>query len=206
MKVSVVSSVLGQELGWLWPIFFLKCLIRKNALFKKIRQSKVGEAKSDYDNTLALCAAAYIELAAKFGKEKAVEIMRKIIVPIGCSETLDLLQSLELSREKPMALLISYFELVDKKGAGRFCKREITYDDNTCHRVVTQCPFHDFLTEAGTPELTGLFCEVDKAFYSSAFPEFRFHRNGSWENTIAYGKDHCEFVFELAPKNQASLR
>jgi hypothetical protein len=38
---------------------------------------------------------------------------------------------------------------------------------------------------------------VDRVFYEKAFPELLFHRGDSWENTIAYGKDHCDFIFEL---------
>jgi len=41
-RIKVVSSILSKEIGWSWPIFFLKCLIKKNALFKKIL-TKVNE-------------------------------------------------------------------------------------------------------------------------------------------------------------------
>ncbi len=37
-----------------------------------------------------------------------------------------------------------------------------------------------------SPELTKIFYEVDKEFFPKAFPEFKFHRNGSWENTIVW--------------------
>ena len=95
-----------------------------------------------------------------------------------------------------MNTLIRYLDLVDEKGAGQFCNREYPEKTNIiCHRVVTKCPFHNFFLEAGTPELTRLFCEVDKIFYAKAFPELEFSRGDLWENTIAYGKDHCEFIF-----------
>jgi hypothetical protein len=41
-----------------------------------------------------------------------------------------------------------------------------------------------------------LFFEVDRRFFTEAFPDLTFHRGNSWENTIADGKDNCEFVFE----------
>jgi hypothetical protein len=65
-----------------------------------------------------------------------------------------------------------------------------------CHFAITRCVFNDFFTAVGTPELTRLFCDVDRRFFPEAFPGLRFHRGGSWENTIACGQDHCEFVFE----------
>ncbi len=196
-EIKIIKSVLSKEIGWLWPIFLARCLIRKNAIFKKTHCAKIKNAESELAKRLSLVAISYIELKAKSGKEKAFEIMRKIIVPIGCNEPLALLQSLNISRKKPMELLISYLDLVDKKGVGRFGNMEyVKRNNNICHRVVTKCPFYNFFTEAGTSELTKLFCEVDKEFYSKAFPELKFHRGSSWENTIAYGKDHCEFIFE----------
>ncbi len=196
-EIKITKSVLSKEIGWLWPILLARCLIRKNAIFKKTHWAKIKNTETGLIKRLSLVTASYIELQAKFDKEKAFEIMRKIIVPIGCNEPMALLQSLKISGKKPMKLLISYLDLVDKKGAGRFCNREyVKRNDNICHRVVTRCPFHGFFTETGTSELTRLFCEVDKEFYSKAFPELKFHRGSSWENTIAYGKDHCEFIFE----------
>jgi hypothetical protein len=38
--------------------------------------------------------------------------------------------------------------------------------------------------------------EATREYWPQAAPEFRFHRGDSWENTIAYGKEHCEFIFE----------
>ena len=54
------------------------------------------------------------------------------------------------------------------------------------------------LSNASDPDETlgKLFCEVDREFFPEAFPDFRFHRGDSWDNTIAYGKDHCDFIFE----------
>ncbi len=196
-EIRITKSVLDKEIGWLWPILLARCLIRKNAIFKETHWVKIKNAESGLIKRLSLVAASYIELQAKFSKEKAFKIMRKIIVPIGCNEPMALLQSLNITGKKPMELLINYLDLVDKKGVGRFCNREyVKRNDNICHRVVTKCPFHSFFTEAGTSELTRLFCEVDKEFYSKAFPELKFHRGSSWENTIAYGKDHCDFIFE----------
>jgi hypothetical protein len=107
-----------------------------------------------------------------------------------------MLEPLKRQYDDPMDILVEYLKKVDGEGVGRFCIRVQGNDANTCHRVVRKCPFHDFHLEAGTPELTRIFCETDIAFYGRSFPAFTFHRNGSWENTIAYGKEECEFVFD----------
>lgn len=196
-EIKIAKSILSKEVGSSWPLFLTKCLIRKNDIFENTHWSKVKGAESKFVKRFSLLSAMYLELGNKFNKEKAFEIMRKIIVPIGLNESLTDLRSLKISRKNPLELLISYLDLVDEKGAGRFCKREYSKKNmDICHRVVTKCPFDGFFSEAETPELTKLFCEVDKQFYSKAFPELKFHRGSSWENTIAYGKDHCEFIFE----------
>ena len=98
---------------------------------------------------------------------------------------------------EPMEKLTVFNNIMSKKGIAKFNKLEyIRQDEDICHFIIRRCVFHDFFTEVGVPELTKLFCEVDKVFFSKAFPEFEFHRNGSWENTIAHGKDYCDFVFE----------
>jgi hypothetical protein len=97
----------------------------------------------------------------------------------------------------PMEQLMDFNELMDQKGAPRFNDREyIRQDDEVCHFVITRCVFNDFFSEVGTPELAQLFCDVDRKFFPKAFHKLKFHRGGSWQNTIAYGLDRCEFIFE----------
>ncbi len=33
--------------------------------------------------------------------------------------------------------------------------------------------------------------------FTEAFPDLEFTRGDSWENTIAFGKDHCEYILEV---------
>lgn len=123
--------------------------------------------------------------------------MEDLLVSIGCNEQWEHLKSVDVPEGAGMARLMGFNERMDRKGTPRFNKREyVKQDERICHFLITRCLFHDFFTEAGTPELTKVFCEVDRRFFPEAFPGFRFHRGDSWENTIAYGKDHCEFIFE----------
>jgi hypothetical protein len=34
----------------------------------------------------------------------------------------------------------------------------------------------------------------NQAFYPLAFPDLESSHGNSWENTMAYGKDHCEYL------------
>jgi hypothetical protein len=196
-EIKIMKSVLGKEIGWLWPIFLLKCLFRKRSVFNKSRWSKSEGAESEFVKSFSFASAVYLELQKKLGKEKAFEIMKNILIPIGCNEQWKHFQSLEVLGKKPMEKFMEFNDLMDRKGAPQFNKRKyIKQDDYICHFVITRCVFYDFFAEVGTPELTTMFCEVDREFFPKAFPDFNFHRGNSWENTIAYGKDHCKFVFE----------
>ena len=139
----------------------------------------------------------YLELKARLGKEEAFEIVKNILVPLGCNEQWDHFQSLKVLSKGPMEQLKEFNDLMDRKGAPQFNERRyMKQNDEICHFVITRCVFSDFFSEVKTPELTKLFCDIDKEFFPKAFPGLTFHRGGSWENTIAYGMDHCEFIFE----------
>jgi len=196
-EVKIIRSVLRKEIGWLWALFMVKCLISGNAIFRKTHWAGVRDEESRFVKRFSLACAIYIELGGKIGKENAFEAMKKILVPIGCSEQWNHLNSLNLSKDSGMVGLMAFNNLMDKKGAPQFNKREyVKQNNNICHFIITRCVFYDFFTETGTSELTRLFCEVDREFFPGAFPDFRFYRGTSWENTIAYGKDCCDFIFE----------
>ena len=59
-----------------------------------------------------------------------------------------------------MERLMAFNDLQDKIGVPRFDRREyIKQNDNICHFIITRCIFCNFFSEAGTPELTKIFCE-----------------------------------------------
>jgi len=191
----LAARVLSNEFGLLWPTVLINSVRRKNVLFDKAIEAGVEPTK--YVKRLPVLSALYLELKRLRDSDKAMSMMRSILVPVGANESMEGYRRLKETFSNPMEHLAGYLDYVDEKGAGRFCERIYSRrDDQVCHRVVTKCPFFEFLDAAGTPELTQLFCEVDRVFYKAAFPDLIFHRNGSWENTIAYGKSQCDFVFE----------
>ena len=146
---------------------------------------------------ISLAPALYGVLQDRIGRERAFQIVEQILVPIGCEEQWGHLHVIDVGGRSPMEQLRAFNERMDEKGSPRFNVRErVRQDDQTCHFRITRCVVNDFFAEAGTPELAKLFCEIDRRFFPEAFPGLRFHRGGSWENTIAYGQDRCEFVFE----------
>ncbi len=196
-EIQTIRSVLSANIGWSWPVVLVKALTGKNAVFKRTRWSENSGAESEFVKRLTIAPALYHEIGRKIGKDNAYKVMEELLVTFGCKEQWDHLNSLNLAEKTGMGRLMAFNDLMDQVGAPRFNQREyVKQDDNTCHFVITRCVFNDFYAEAGTPELAKLFCEVDHRFFPEAFPDFNFHRGGSKENTIAFGKDHCEFVFE----------
>jgi hypothetical protein len=195
-EAKIIKSVLSKEIGWSWPLFLVKSLIRGNAIFRETRWAKVKGAESEFVKRFSLACAVYVGLGREIGEEKAFEVVKRILVPIGVNEQWNHLNSLRLFKETGMARLMAFHNLMDRKGAPQFNRREyVRQNTNNCHFIITRCVFYDFFAEVGTPELTKLFCEVDREFFPGAFPDFRFDRGNSWENTIAYDKDHCDFIF-----------
>jgi len=196
-EIRIIKSILNARIGWSWPVVLLKAMVKKNAVLSKTRWSKTRGPESEFVKQISVAPALYIELGRRIGRDKAFEIMEELLVSIGCNEQWDHLNSMDVAEGAGMERLTAFNKLMDQKGAPRFNKREyVKQDENICHFLITRCVFNDFFAEAETPELTKLFCEVDRRFFPEAFPDFRFHRGDSWENTIAYEKDHCEFVFE----------
>jgi hypothetical protein len=196
-EIRIIISILRTRIGWSFPILILKAKARKKVILSETRWSTIPGSESEFVRRISLAPALYVELGKRIGREGAFEVMEDLLVSIGCNEQWAHLKSMDAAEGAGMARLMAFNERMDQKGTPRFNKREyVIQSEHVCHFVITRCIFHDFFTEVGTPELTKAFCEVDRRFFSEAFPDFRFHRGDSWENTIAYGKENCEFIFE----------
>ena len=82
-EAKITASVLGKEVGWSWPFLMVRCLRRKNGIFKQTHWSEEEGPEVEYIQRLPIVAAAFLELQEKYPQDRALEIMRKVIVPIG---------------------------------------------------------------------------------------------------------------------------
>ena len=200
MKVrefSKISSCLRRELGWSWPFFLVKCLLDEKKIFNQTRWAGETGVEAAFARRLSISAAVFKRLAGRFGKDKTLEVMRKILVPIGIEEQLGNLDIWGVSGKNGMDKLLTFYDGMGKGGVGQFVQRTIIdKSDSVLHFQARNCFFDRFYRDAGTPELTQLFCEVDIEFFTRAFPDFRFYRGDSLENTVAYGREYCTFIFE----------
>lgn len=202
MKIQdalAVRAVLRKGLGAQWLTVLLKAVGKSGALFRRTDWAASGGAEASFVRRLALPAAVYSLILdmPRFGKEDALRIVGGMILDVGCREQWNHLESMEMAERGGMARLMAFHDLMDDRGAPQFNTR--IYREKTasrCHFVIVRCVFVDFFTAVNAPELARFFCKVDRRFFPDAFPDFRFHRGDTWENTIAYGKPECEFVFE----------
>ena len=194
---KLIKSVLNKYLKNSWFPFFIKCLVEKNAIFKKTHWSKEKGIEAKFAKRLSLTVAIYNRLEKIFNEKKAFKITSEIVIPTGCSEQIKNTESLNVSNKEPMEQLLSFYGFMGISGVGRFVDRKLIKANNDfLHYEVRNCFFSRFYYETDTPELTKLFCLVDNEFFPRAFPDFKFHRGDSIENTMAYGKKFCTFKFE----------
>ena len=196
-EIRIIIPVFMRELGLSWLPYLTKCQVEKRKIFGQTHWAKGTSIESAFARRLSLSTAIYRDLSKRFDSANALELMREIVVPIGTKEQLHNLDKWGVSQKKGMDKLLAFYDVMGKDGIGQFVQRTFTEkNDNVLRFEVRNCFFNRFYEETGTPELTQLFCEVGIEFFSQAFPEFKFHRGDSLENTVAYGKDHCDFIFE----------
>lgn len=71
----------------------------------------------------------------------------------------------------------------------------IDYIENSPQSIafnITDCYYHEVLTQLGTPELTRVFCRADDAMAEHFPPEIRFERS----TTIGKGGELCDFCYK----------
>ncbi len=196
-EIRTIASVLRKEVGWSWPAFLLRCLLRRKSVFAGTHWAADKGDESRFARRVCLSVALYVRLKERLGGERALQVMRDILVPIGSREQLENARSLSVQHDDDMHRLQAFYDFMGKGGVGKFVERTIVeQSENVLSYEVRGCLFSRVYSETGTPELTQFFCEVDRDFFPKAFPDLEFHRGGSWENTVAYGKDHCTFIFE----------
>jgi len=153
------------------------------------------ELPQDFIETAALQAWMYMRLKKRMGQEKAYEVMRAVVVPLGLAVQQGHFRAVEAPRT--FENLIAYQQRTNREGPTRWNKMEILEQSNDRYELrVHYCMFHDFYTQLGVPELTALMCTVDNAIFNSYLPEeITFHRNGLG-NRIVDGAPACHFVIE----------
>jgi hypothetical protein len=130
-----------------------------------------------------------------------------MLAPIGEANSRQYFDTLALSNLTGIERFVAFNKKIEQTPKHRYTQREYVHVWRTAyHYIIKRCLAHDFFSEAGTPELAHSFCDTDRAFFSLAFHDPEFSRDDSWENTMAYGKDHCEYLPTKKTRTQRSLK
>jgi len=184
---------LGILQGYLkHPLWFLLTTVLTLPRFKK---QLPPDLPQDFVQLTALQTWMYRRLKDRMGQEKAYEVLRACILPIGLALQQGNFRAVEIPRT--FENLIAYQQRTNREGPTRWNKMEI---QEQCERRyefrVSKCLFHELYAELEMPELTRLLCEVDDAVLNSYLPEeVTLHRN-DLGNRLVDGAPFCHFVLE----------
>lgn len=171
--------------------FFVATLLTLPAFKKQISPGFPPE----FVRANALQAWMYIRLKKELGREKAYEIVRAFVLPIGLAMQQGNFRNVEAGRS--FENLIVYQQRIHQEGLTRWNAMEVLEQSARKYEIrVTACMYFTFYDSLGIPEMTRLMCAVDNAIFNSYLPErITFHRNGVG-NRIVDGASACHFVIE----------
>ena len=174
------------------PAWFL---VWSGLTLPKLKKQLPTDVPKDLVKTLAFEAWMYMRLKKMMGMDKALALMRAVIVPTALAWYGAGFRLVEAPRSYDN--IIKFHEVVhakmieedgnliiDERGEKRYTYRN------------TFCPWHDLLTKLGIPELTEAYCAIDNGLYNVYLPnEIIFHRGGLGK-TIASGAPFCQYIYE----------
>jgi hypothetical protein len=196
-ETDIIRSVLKDEIGPVWFLLLIRSVMKKGRLLRGTKWSHDKSAEGKFARRLSILASLYLVLREKYDRGVAFRIMSRIIVPTGCCEQWQNLKNLKVENKRGYERLKAFYDFMGEGGSGQFVERRLS--SNTSKLVqyeVRDCLFARFFAEMGMLEIASLFCKIDRSFFPTAIPDYGFSRGDSWENSAAYGKDHCVFRFE----------
>ena len=172
-------------------LFMLRCKLTAGQLKKRIDP----RFPKEFVELTALPVWVYLNLKAKIGQPKALEIMRIALLTGGVA-----LQALMFDSVHTKRTFENFIEKeleINRTGTTRWNTLKIV--DRTDRRFeikVARCLYHEFVTSLGIPEVTPLVCQIDNAVFNSYIPgQVIFHR-GEINRRIADGNTECNFIWE----------
>lgn len=186
MALGILQGYLKKPLG-----FFIITLLT----MPKFKQQISPDFPTEFVRANVLQAWMYIRLKDRLGQEKAYEMVRAFVVPIGLALQQGNFRTVEARRSYEN--LVNFQQQTHREGVTRWNKMEFLEQTPQKYEIrVTDCMYFKFYQSLGIPEMTRLMCAVDNAIFNSYLPEkITFHRNGIG-NRIADGASACMFVIE----------
>ncbi len=190
VTTPLLITLIGKEMRFP-TLFMLKCKLTVGQLKKRIP----SRFPQDFVDWVSLPVWVYINLKAKIGQRKALEIMRIALLTGGTA-------SLNLFFD-PVHTERTFDHLIEKELEGfqtgmiRWNQYKIV--ERTSRRFelhVVACHYYELAVSLGIPELIPMICLADNAFHNSYLADqVRFHRGGV-NQRIVDGAAECTFIWE----------
>ncbi len=135
-------------------------------------------------------AAVYLTLKDAVGGEKAYRVIEDSAIK-GCAEIAKKLQKM-MKIPGMRSLFVTVWDPLTKKvfGPGNGFRNVFYPKEKGKYRMdIVACPYNQYFTELGCPELTKIFCENDDRTYGN-LPGLKFERTG----TLGKGAERCDFL------------
>jgi hypothetical protein len=191
ITTPLLITLLSKEMRFP-TLFMLKCYLTVGQFKKRLDTPQFPKAFVDY---VALPGWVYINLKAKIGQRKALEIMRLALHAGGFTQ-----QSLlfdPVYTERTFDHLIEKELEINQTGPTRWNTLEIVErTDQRFEMKIVRCRFVEMAVALGIPELIPMICGIDNAVFNAYLPDsVKFHRGGV-NRRIADGNTACHFIWE----------
>lgn len=193
----IAAPVLVRELGVMKAIAIgraLRAAQKRGEPFAELG-APADEKERMSREQIAGAVLLYRELLKRVDRARALEVTEKVVITAGVEFLRQVLGPLKREQIEPLGP--EERERFARERGERFFNADMRWDEVSPEQVrftVTHCRFPGLCKAAGAPELAGMFCRVDSAFFGDPANGATLHRT----RTIAGGDRECPFTIALA--------
>ncbi len=183
IKAEMDKVMSGEESDKMW---------KKSGLRLQLILNKYGELPAgvqSHTDSIFPAAAVYLTVKEKYGNDIAYRIIEDGAVN-SCAKIQPKLAKI-MKLPGMAGLFVKMWDPMTKKKFGSSCgfkNRFYPKKKGEYKMDIIACPYFNYLSELGCPELTKIYCDNDERVYGN-LPGLKFERAG----TIGKGADHCDF-------------
>ncbi len=187
--------VLRRAYGWRWPLALARSLRTAHRLRRGTRWAVRSDAEARLVSGLAVFPALVLDARRLLGSdaERFAHDLVRAALDVQGRRIADDLAATAGAHERWHA----FADRAVFQGMGAFNETEcLSLDGGRFHLRVHRCLFADLARDAGVPELAQTLCDLGSAACGRLLSSHEFHRDGPARRTLAYGHDHCDYVWQ----------
>jgi predicted ArsR family transcriptional regulator len=193
LALPALRRVLRRAYGWRWPLALLRCGLASRRLVRRSRWAVRQDVEARLAALLALLPAIVLDARRHEREDGVPRALLDALLEPHLRRIVAELAAIGGARERWHA----FADRVVQQGIGAFNETEfVSVDDDRFELRVHRCLFAELARDAGVPKLGQELCRLGATLCAQVLPSHEFHRNGPAECTLAYGQDHCDYVWE----------